>query len=274
MVARLVHARGSRRERPLVVVECAALQESLLQSELFGHEKGAFTGADRAKAGLFEVADGGTIFLDEIGEISQATQVNLLRVLDASTFRRVGGTREIKVDVRVLAATNRDLPAMVQQGRFREDLYYRLRTISVEVPPLRERAPDIAPLAAYFVAVQNERYGWHKRLSSRTIDVLRDHRWPGNVRELQHVVEAAVVVCDGEEILPAHLPSPLGAPGTGSRPAASGPDERLPTLQEMERAHVERALRATGGHRAQAARALGISERSLYRKLKEYDLLG
>jgi DNA-binding NtrC family response regulator len=272
VVAKLIHGRSPRRERPFVVVECAALQESLLQSELFGHEKGAFTGADRAKAGLFEVADGGTIFLDEIGEISQATQVNLLRVLDASTFRRVGGTREIRVDVRVLAATNRDLPSMVSQGLFREDLFYRLKTISIEVPALRERREDVARLAEHFVAIQNQRYGWHKRLGSRSLEVLRTYDWPGNVRELQHALEAAVVVCDGDEILPRHLPATLQGAARDSKTALAPPDEPLPTLREMERAHIVRALEASGAHRGRAAAALGISERSLYRKLKEFGL--
>jgi DNA-binding NtrC family response regulator len=272
VVAKLIHARSPRRERPFVVVECAALQESLLQSELFGHEKGAFTGADRAKVGLFEVADRGTIFLDEIGEISQATQVNLLRVLDASTFRRVGGTREIRVDVRVLAATNRDLPSMVQQGRFREDLFYRLRTITIDVPALREREGDVALLAEHFVSIQNERYGWHKDLGPPALEVLRAYGWPGNVRELQHALEAAVVVCDGDEILPHHLPATLHGAAGEPRAAPAAPGEPLPTLREMERAHIVRALEASGGHRGKAASLLGISERSLYRKLKEYGL--
>jgi DNA-binding NtrC family response regulator len=269
VVARLIHARSARRERPFVVVECAALQESLLQSELFGHEKGAFTGAERAKAGLFEVADGGTIFLDEIGEIRPATQVNLLRVLDASTFRRVGGTKEIRVDVRVLAATNRDLPALVEQGLFREDLFYRLSTISVEVPTLRERREDVARLAEHFVAVQNQRYGWHKHLGAEGLEILRAYDWPGNVRELEHAIEAAVVVCDGDEIQPRHLPATLHRGGRRPKLAPDGP---LPTLEEVERAHVARALEASGGHRGRAAGVLGISERSLYRKLKEYGL--
>ncbi len=273
MVAKLIHARSPRRDRPFVIVECAALQDNLLQSELFGHEKGAFTGAERAKAGLFEVADGGTIFLDEIGEISQATQVNLLRVLDASTFRHVGGTREIRVDVRVLAATNRTLPAMVQQGLFREDLFYRLSTITVDVPALRERREDVTLLAEHFVAVLNDRYEWQKKLGPRALEILRGHEWPGNVRELQHAIEAAVVVCDGDEILPTHLPPALGAPPPASTPGSPDADERLPTLLEMEREHIARALRSTGGHRGRAARALGISERNLYRKLREYGLL-
>jgi DNA-binding NtrC family response regulator len=270
MVAKLIHARSVRRGRPFVVVECAALQESLLQSELFGHERGAFTGADRAKPGLFEVAHGGTIFLDEIGEISPATQVKLLRVLDASTFRHVGGTAEIRVDVRVLAATNRHLPSLVKQGLFREDLLYRLSTITVEVPALRERRDDVALLAEHFVAVRNDRYGSQRRLSQRALEVLERHDWPGNVRELLHAIEAAMVVCDGDEILPRHLPHSLNPPPAAAPVATEAP---LATLEQMEREHIERALRATDGHRGNAARILGISERNLYRKLREYGLL-
>jgi len=272
MVAKLIHARSPRRSRPFVVVECAALQESLLQSELFGHERGAFTGADRAKPGLFEVAHGGTIFLDEIGEVSQATQVQLLRVLDTSTFRHVGGTTEIRVDVRVLAATNRDLPALVRHGLFREDLFYRLSTITVEVPALRRRAGDVARLAAHFVAVLNDRYGSSKRPSPRVLEVLERHDWPGNVRELLHAIEAAMVVCDGDEIRPEHLPRSLSSPAASAATAAAA-ETSLPTLEQLERAHIARALRATDGHRGNAARILGISERNLYRKLKEYGLL-
>ena len=271
MVAKLIHARSPRRSRPFVVVECAALQEELLQSELFGHERGAFTGAERAKPGLFEVADGGTIFLDEIGEVSPATQVKLLRVLDTSTFRHVGGTTEIQVDVRVVAATNRDLAALVRQGLFREDLFYRLSTITIELPPLRERAGDVDLLAEHFVARLNERYGFRRRIGSEALELLRRHDWPGNVRELLHVIEAAMVVCDGSEILPEHLPAALRAPAAPLPPPA-GPRSRLPTLQELERAHIERALRAAGGHRGHAASTLGISERNLYRKLEEYRL--
>jgi DNA-binding NtrC family response regulator len=269
MAAKLIHARSTRRQRPFVVVECAALQESLLQSELFGHERGAFTGADRAKPGLFEVAHGGTIFLDEIGEVSLATQVKLLRVLDTSTFRRVGATSEIHVNVRVLAATNRDLEAMVRQGLFREDLFYRLSTIRLQLPPLRERRPDIEPLADHFIARINERLGCAKQLGPAARRILKQHDWPGNVRELLHVIEAAVIVCDGSEILPEHLPAPLRskAPPPSSQDAVP-----IATLEAMERAHIELALRAMSGHRGQAARLLGISERNLYRKLREYDL--
>ena len=274
-VAKLIHARSLRCTKPFVVVDCAALQESLLQSELFGHERGAFTGADKAKPGLFEVAHGGTIFLDEIGEISPATQVNLLRVLDSSVFRHVGGTREIRVDVRVLAATNRDLRAMVAKGLFREDLFYRMSTITVEIPPLRKRSADVELLARHFVDMLNERYGSAKVLSDSALERLRAHSWPGNVRELLHAVEAAVVVCEGRDVLPEHLPLSLH---NGSQPAPpplpAGNTNPLPTLVELEVAHIRRALEASHGHRANAARILGISERNLYRKLKEYRLLG
>jgi DNA-binding NtrC family response regulator len=271
LVAKLLHARSPRRHRPFVVVECAALQENLLQSELFGHERGAFTGADRAKPGLFEVAHGGTIFLDEIGEVSLATQVKLLRVLDTSTFRHVGGTAEIKVDVRVVAATNRDLAAMVRQGLFREDLYYRLRTITLSIPPLRERPEDIALLARHFVGVFNERFGVSKRISDAALARLRAHSWPGNVRELLHVIEAAMVVAPGAEILPEHLP-PVLAPASTAAPR-TGEVRDLPTLEELERQHIALVLREANGHRGHAARILGISERNLYRKLRVYGLL-
>jgi DNA-binding NtrC family response regulator len=270
MVAKLLHARSPRREKPFVVVECAALQEDLLQSELFGHERGAFTGADRAKAGLFEVANGGTIFLDEIGEVSPATQVKLLRVLDASTFRHVGGTAEIHVDVRVLAATNRDLPAMVGQGLFREDLYYRLSTIILTLPPLRERGRDVELLANHFVALLNARHGLQRRLTPESLDLLRLHDWPGNVRELLHAVERAIVVGEGEEVRPEDLPKALRS---GVAPPTDTPSPgALPSLEELERAHIERVLRSVQGHRGSAARILGISERNLYRKLKTYGI--
>jgi DNA-binding NtrC family response regulator len=275
-VAKLIHARSQRKAKPFVVVDCAALQESLLQSELFGHERGAFTGADKAKPGLFEVAHGGTIFLDEIGEISQATQVNLLRVLDTSAFRHLGGTSEIRVDVRVLAATNRDLRAMVGKRLFREDLFYRMSTITVEIPPLRKRGGDIELLARRFVKMLNERYGTEKVLGESALEALRGHGWPGNVRELLHAVEAAAVVCEGAEILAEHLPASVrgSAPAGVAAPAAPVVDGgQFPTLVELEVLHIRRALESSHGHRGNAARMLGISERNLYRKLKEYRLL-
>jgi DNA-binding NtrC family response regulator len=270
MAAKLIHARSPRRNRPFVVVECAALQESLLQSELFGHERGAFTGADRAKPGLFEVAHCGTIFLDEIGEISLGTQVKLLRVLDTSTFRHVGGTAEIRVDVRVLAATNRDLPGMVAQGLFREDLYYRLSTIAVHLPPLRQRPGDIDMLAAHIARVLNDRFGWRKRIGPAALDLLRHHTWPGNVRELFHVIEGAMVVCDGPEIMPEHVPASLRNGAAAGPPPVDGAGW---TLEEVERRHILQAIESSQGHRGNAAKRLGISERNLYRKLREYGML-
>lgn len=276
-VAKLIHARSPRKAKPFVVVDCAALQENLLQSELFGHERGAFTGADKAKPGLFEVAHGGTIFLDEIGEMSQATQVNLLRVLDTSAFRRLGGTSEIRVDVRVLAATNRDLRAMVGKRLFREDLFYRMSTITVEIPPLRKRGDDIELLARRFVKMLNERHGTGKVLSESALEALRGHGWPGNVRELLHAVEAAAVVCEGGEIRAEHLPASVRGAAPAGAAAPAGPvvdGEQFPTLVELEVMHIRRALEASRGHRGNAAQMLGISERNLYRKLKEYRLLG
>ena len=272
LVAKLLHARSPRRGRPFVVIECAALQEGLLLSELFGHERGAFTGAERAKPGLFEVAHGGTIFLDEIGEISHATQVKLLRVLDTSTFRHVGGTSEVRVDVRVIAATNRDLASMVRQNLFREDLYYRLSTISLAMPSLRERPEDIRLLAEVFAERLSERLGVKRRVSSDALERLRDHEWPGNVRELQHAIEAAMVVGEGPEILPEHLPASLRDHPVEPLPASA--PFRPQTLDDVERVHIEKTLEALDGHRGNAARALGISERNLYRKLREYGLLG
>ncbi len=269
-VAKLIHARSSRAAKPFVVVECAALQETLLQSELFGHNRGAFTGADRAKPGLFEVANGGTIFLDEIGEVSPPTQTKLLRVLDTSTFRHVGGTTEMRVDVRVLAATNRDLTAMIRQGMFREDLFYRMSTIRIEIPPLRTRGTDVDLLAKHFVSLFNERFGSSKQIGADALRVLRQHSWPGNVRELLHVIEAAMVVCEGDTLLPEHLPASMRT--ASPAPSAEG-TEKLPTLEEMERTHIERALHQSGGHRGNAAKLLGVSERNLYRKLKDYQML-
>ena len=272
-VAKLIHARSTRRSRPFVVVECAALQESLLQSELFGHERGAFTGADRAKPGLFEVANGGTIFLDEIGEVSPATQTKLLRVLDTSTFRHVGSTREIRVDVRILTATNRDVSSMVRQGLFREDLFYRLSTITVEVPPLRARGSDMDLLAQHFVTVLNERFGSSKQISQSALQMLRRHNWPGNVRELLHAVEAALVLSEGSNVLPEHLPASLRNSKPAPTAGPSAQDASLPTLEEAERTYIRLAIEASHGHRGNAAKILGISERNLYRKLREHGLL-
>ncbi|MBI2216127.1 MAG: sigma-54-dependent Fis family transcriptional regulator [Candidatus Rokubacteria bacterium] len=270
LVAKLIHSRGTRCHHPFVVVDCSNLHEELLQSELFGHEKGAYTGAVSLKHGLFEVADKGTVFLDEVGDVPPALQARLLRVLETGTFRRLGGTAEIAVNVRVLAATNRKLPEMVAQGHFREDLYYRLNTIRVDVPPLRERPDDIACLAAHFVARFNRRFGQDRRLSPEAIELLAGYSWPGNIRQLINVIEQVVVLAEEDTITPAHLPPMLRAPAARAL-HRSQPSPIVP-LRDVERQYIEFAIRQFGGHRANAARALGIGERTLYRKLNEFEL--
>jgi DNA-binding NtrC family response regulator len=268
IVSRLIHRHSSRSDGPFVVVDCAALQEELLQSELFGHEKGAFTGAARQKHGLFEVADGGTIFLDEVGETSLEVQAKLLRVLETSRFRHVGGTREIAVNVRVVSATNRDLKQAVAKGRFREDLYFRLATLTIDVPPLRERTSDIPLLVDHFTARFNGRFSLSTRFSDDAKAALVAYAWPGNVRELIHVVEQSIVLAEGDTITTEKLPPQvLSGP---SRPLATPTEPgALPPLQEVQRRHVSVVMEHVGGNRAQAARILGISERNLYRLLKK-----
>jgi DNA-binding NtrC family response regulator len=269
LVARAVHKLSRRSHQPFVVVDCAALHENLLQSELFGHEKGAYTGAVRLKHGLFEVADRGTIFLDEIGELTPPLQVKLLRVLETGTFRRVGGTVDIKVNVRVIAATNRALETMMKDGQFREDLYYRLNVFSLHIPPLRERREDIALLTDHFIRNSPIVPKRGVRPSPATIEVLLRYGWPGNVRELENVVERALILCDGGTIEPEHLPL-----GVRLEPSIRGDEDsnRLVTLEEVERRYIKRVLQECRGHRQKAATILGISERNLYRKLKEIDV--
>jgi DNA-binding NtrC family response regulator len=270
LVAKLIHSRGARSRQPFVVVDCSNLHEELLQSELFGHEAGAYTGAARLKHGLFEVADKGTIFLDEVGDVSPALQAKLLRVIETGTFRRLGGNAEIAVDVRVLAATNRDLGEMVAQKHFREDLFYRLNTIRVDVPPLRDRPDDIACLAAHFVDRFNRRFSQKRQLSPEALDVLARYSWPGNVRQLINVIEQVVVLAEDDVVTPGHLPAfirPHGAPAVHRMDAS----EVVP-LRDVERQYIEFVVHHFGGHRANAAKALGIGERSLYRKLSEFGL--
>jgi PAS domain S-box-containing protein len=268
LVARAVHRQSRRSRQPFVVVDCASLHENLLQSELFGHEKGAYTGAVRLKHGLFEVADRGTIFLDEIGEVTPPLQVKLLRVLETGMFRRVGGTADLKVDVRVIAATNRSLETMMKEKSFREDLYYRLNVFSLSIPPLRDRKEDIPLLVDHFIlnsAIAQKR---NVKASPEAMEVLMRYLWPGNVRELENVIERALILCDAGSIEPGHLP--LGVRLEPSfRPTEE--DGRLVTLEEVERRYVKRVLEECKGHRQKAARILGISERNLYRKLKEIE---
>ncbi len=268
LVARAVHRRSPRSRQPFVVVDCASLHENLLQSELFGHEKGAYTGAVRLKHGLFEVADRGTIFLDEIGELTPQLQVKLLRVLETGVFRRLGGTVDIRVDVRVIAATNRSLEVMMKEGSFREDLYYRLNVFSLQIPPLRERADDVPTLVEHFIRNSNVTQKRTARVSEQAMQVLRRYPWPGNVRELENVIERALILCDAGVIEPEHLPL-----GVRLEPSFQSTDEdrRLVTLEEVERRYVKRVLEECKGHRHKAATILGISERNLYRKLKELE---
>ncbi len=268
LVARAVHRQSRRSRQPFVVVDCASLHENLLQSELFGHEKGAYTGAIRLKHGLFEVADRGTIFLDEIAELTPQLQVKLLRVLETGTFRRVGGTVDIKVDVRVIAATNRSLEQMMKDGAFREDLYYRLNVFSVHIPSLRERKGDIPLLVDHFIRGSSIVPKRTVRASTEAVEVLQRYLWPGNVRELENVVERALILCDGGAIEAEHLPM-----GVRLQPAfeEASDSKRLPTLEEVERRYIKRVLDECGGHRQKAATILGISERNLYRKLKELE---
>jgi two-component system, NtrC family, response regulator HydG len=267
VLARLIHRRSHRASGPFVAVNCAALPETLLESELFGHKAGSFTGAVQDRVGLFEQAEKGTVFLDEIGDITPATQLKILRVLQEREILRVGESRPRPIDVRVIAATNRDLQEAMRQGQFREDLYYRLRVIEIDVPPLRERADDILPLAQYFVrqfAVRLKRQGL--RLDAGCVDYLQRYAWPGNVRELENTIERAAVLCRDGTILPEHLPlhvvhAALAAPEQeGAAPAS---------LADLEYRQIESVLRQTGGNRTRAAQILGISPITLWRKLKK-----
>ena len=265
LIARSIHRLSPRRDQPFVAVDCASLHENLLQSELFGHEQGAFTGATRRKHGLFEAADGGTIFLDEVGDVSPAVQASLLRVLETSTFRHLGGTQEVRVDVRLVAATNRALERLMEEGTFRRDLYFRLNAIHIDVPPLRERRGDITVLVRHFVAEHNARHGTRKEVSASAMDVLTGYHWPGNVRELRHAVDRALVMADGDLIRSADLPAEVRGAGEAESHST------LP-LAEVERRHIAQVLAQVGGHRARAAQLLGISERNLYRRIHEYHL--
>jgi DNA-binding NtrC family response regulator len=271
LVARAIHERSTRAERPFVPIHCGALPREVLESELFGHEKGAFTGAVNAKPGLIELADGGSLLLDEIGDMEPDSQVKLLRVLETGMFFRVGGTRPRRVDVRLIAATNRDLAAAMKSGQFREDLYYRINTITVLLPPLREHPEDIELLARHFLDT-NATYGL-KHLHPAALTALEGYAWPGNVRELRHVIERGVILCKGDEITVADLPSEIaGGSGAGSMSAAAGAVASGPTLEAMERQHIVSTLRQVNGHRGKAAALLGIDPKTLYRKILGYQI--
>ena len=270
-VARYIHASSRRARGEFMAVNCAALPEQLLESELFGHVRGAFTGADREKKGLIEAAGGGTLLLDEIGEIPLAVQVKLLRVLQDHEVRRVGGTESKRIDVRIIAATNRDLAEMVRERAFRKDLYFRLKVLTVEVPSLRERREDVLPLAHAFVRRGCATYHCGPcSLSPAALDRLLAYDWPGNVRELEHAMERAVVLAEGKpHIEESDLPPEIA----GSSPGDAGEDEPL-ALAEIERRHILRVLEKMGGNRKETARALGIGANTLWRKLRQYEGLG
>jgi DNA-binding NtrC family response regulator len=269
-IVRTIHEQSERAERPFVSVNCAALPESLLESELFGHVRGAFTGAVRDKTGLFELASAGTLFLDEIGEMAPTIQAKLLRALQEGEIRRVGGERNIRVSPRVIAATNRDLKAAVARGSFREDLYFRLGAFVIEVPPLRERREEIPALVHQFLRAAARRMKKDVRgVSSEAMALLMRHRWPGNVRELENTIQRAVILAHGTTVSVRELP-----PELRERPAAEGPSADSLDLAEHERAVIERALRRFGGNRKRAAKALDISTVTLWRRMKRYGLVG
>ena len=274
LVARAIHANGQRREGPFVPVNCAALPETLLESELFGHEKGAFTGASGVRAGLFETADGGTLFLDEIGDIGAALQVKLLRVIQEQELRRVGGTSSIKVDVRVIAATNHDLAALVKDGRFREDLFYRLNVVRIVLPPLRERREDVPMLAHHFLQKYSGGSGAVRGFVPETLAQLQRYHWPGNVRELENAIERAVSLGHGTLILPDDLPDTVRRTRAEDGTIGKDPAEEaaLVTLEEMEKRYLQKVLRETGGNKARAAKVLGIDRRTLYRMAERFGL--
>jgi two-component system NtrC family response regulator/two-component system response regulator HydG len=269
LVAQALHEESPRKDKPFIKVNCAALSESLLESELFGHEKGSFTGAVGRKEGRFELADGGTLFLDEVGEISPSLQIKLLRVLQTKEFERVGGTQTVKVDVRLVAATNRDLAGEVKAGRFREDLFYRLNVVAVTLPSLRQRKGDIPALVSHFIEKYASSYGKTvKGLAPGTLNALLSHSWPGNVRELENAVERAVVLSKSSELTADDLPPSIRGP----RPREVAAGSLIPgaTMAEIEREAILRTLEMVGGSTSRAAEVLGISVRKIQYRLKEY----
>jgi two-component system response regulator AtoC len=268
LIAHLLHNESPRKDQPFVAVNCASIPDQLLESELFGHEKGAFTNAYAAKQGLVEVADGGTLFLDEVGDISQPTQAKLLRFLETGEFRRVGGTIPMKVDVRVISATNKVLAQEVQAGRFREDLLYRLNVVSIKLPTLQERKEDIPLLVDYFLKRKSK--SKPKRVSEEAMAILMRYDWPGNVRELEHVIEGAGVLCQDDVIEAKDLWINPSLSGHVSTPAQATSTNSQMSLEELERNHIEKVLKFNQWNRVKTAQVLGITPKTLYLKIKKY----
>jgi DNA-binding NtrC family response regulator len=294
LIAKAIHYQSSRQDKPFVAINCSAIPETLMEAELFGHEKGAFTDAKAMKKGLFEIADRGTLFLDEIGELSPFLQAKLLRVLEDQVIRRVGGVKDMQADVRVIAASNRDLERAVQEGHFRQDLFYRLAIISIYIPPLRERKEDILPLVEFFIEHYNKKFRKSIRgIGEGTRRLLLNHDWPGNVRELKNAIERAMILEDEPVLRPAYLPfsvaqqhahvtafehmSPSAGPSTALANGRSLPRLSIPdggtSLEEVERALVEMALRQASGNQTHAAKLLDISRDALRYKMKKFGLM-
>jgi len=275
LVAHAIHYRSRRENMPLITVNCAGFPEHLLENELCGHEKGAFTDAKEVKKGLFEVAEGGTLFLDEIGDMNQAMQAKLLRLIEQKTFRRMGGVKDIQVDVRIITATNKDLTKLKDEGKFREDLFYRINVVSLRIPPLRGRREDILPLTKYFVQKYNEEF--HKnvqKISKGVEDFLKGYDWPGNVRELRNVIERAMILGDGDTLLMEHLP--IEILGQASKQGGVIEGIRIPaegiSLEKVEEALVRQALKITNGNQTKAARLLDISRDVLRYRMQKFSI--
>lgn len=276
LVAHAIHRLSPRAQGPFIAVHCAALSANLIESEIFGHEKGAFTGATERKPGRFELADGGSLFLDEVSEIDASTQTKLLRVLDERRFERVGGRSTIETDIRLIAATNKNLKAMVEKGSFREDLFFRLNVVNIDIPPLRNRLEDVPMLAKGFLSEFAERNAKAvDDISEAAMDMLSSYSWPGNVRELRNAIEKMVVLARGKKLLPKDVPDDIkgaiGADGNGAAQGGRSPGFAPASMEEAEKMMILSALRQNHGNRTNAAKQLGISRRTLHRKLKHYE---
>jgi two-component system, NtrC family, response regulator AtoC len=273
LIAHAIHDGSARRKMPFIAVNCAGFAEHLLENELCGHEKGAFTDAKEVKKGLLEVADGGSLFLDEIGDMNQGMQAKLLRLIEQKSFRRIGGVKDISVDVRIITATNKDLRKLLEQGMFREDLFYRINIVSLRIPPLRERREDILPLTSYFMAKYNEDFHKSvKNISKEVEDFLISYDWPGNVRELRNVMERAMILGDGDILLMEHLPGDIITTGQARGVPVNGlkiPPEGI-SMEKVEKALVRQALDITGGNQTRAARLLDISRDSLRYRMQKF----